>query len=285
MNFVEWSRLQLALREIRAHFANPRLLGSVFIVGLLLGIAGPFDTSATLPVPQRLVYWLAVAGLTYFVGFATSRIVAQLFRLSIARAWLRVVMVGAITGAPITLVVLGLNVITFGAHWQEAIAPLTLFIDVTLASIGIAAMAEIIAASLRPVAALPPAEETAAGAAPAQAAAPASGQAADDRRLPAILERLPLPLRGALWALVVKDHYVEVWTARGTHLVLMRLSDAIRETEGEAGLQIHRSHWVALGAVRRTLKADGKPMVELPDGRRLPISRSYLEAARRAGLA
>ena len=49
------------------------------------------------------------------------------------------------------------------------------------------------------------------------------------------------------------QNYVEVWTERGTHLVLMRLSDAIRETAGENGLQIHRSHWVALGAVKRTL--------------------------------
>jgi hypothetical protein len=269
MNFVDWSRLQLALREIRAHFTNPRLLASVTIVGLLLGIAGPFDTSSILPLAQRLAYWLAVAGLTYFVGFATSRVVLHLFGLSIRRIWLRVLVFGTITGVPITLVVLALNLIAFGANWQDAIAPLTLYIDVTLASIGIAAVAEIISASLRPVQNAP-SPGTVVGSSPAP---------------PAILERLPLPLRGQLWALVVSDHYVEVWTERGTHLVLMRLSDAIRETAGENGLQIHRSHWVALGAVKRTLKADGKPMVELPDGRRLPISRTYLEAARSAGLA
>jgi len=269
MKFVEWSRLQLALREIRAHFTNPRVFAIVSIVGLLLGIAGPFDTTSYLPLPQRIAYWLAVAGLTYFVGVATSRIVFNLFGLSIRRVWLRVLVFGTITGVPITLVVLGLNMIAFGARWHDAIAPLVLYVDVTLASMGVAAVAEIISASVRQVPTAPPPE----------AASPAT------LAPPAILERLPLPLRGRLWALVVSDHYVEVWTERGTHLILMRLSDAIRETAGEPGLQIHRSHWVALAAVTRTLKSDGKPMVELPNGRRLPISRSYLDAARAAGLA
>lgn len=269
MNFVEWSRLQLALREIRAHFTNPRLLLSLAIIGLLLGIAGPFGTSTVLPMAQRLTYWVAVAGLTYLVGYATSRLVLHLFGLAIRRTWLRVLVFGTITGLPITLVVLGLNVIAFGARWQEAIAPFTLYVDVTLASIGIAAVAEIISASVRPV----------------QTAPPVAAETPTSPQPPALLERLPLPLRGRLWALVVSDHYVEVWTERGTHLVLMRLSDAIKETTGEPGLRIHRSHWVALGAVARTLKSDGKPMVELPDGRRLPISRSYLDAARSAGLA
>lgn len=101
---------------------------------------------------------------------------------------------------------------------------------------------------------------------------------------PALLERLPLPQRGPLLSLSVADHYVEVTTEKGRSLLLIRLSDAIREAHPTVGLQIHRSHWVALDAVARTIRVDGKLLVELKDGRRLPISRSYADPARAAGL-
>lgn len=73
-------------------------------------------------------------------------------------------------------------------------------------------------------------------------------------------------------------------TDKGSGLLLMRLSDAICETAGVDGVQIHRSHWVALAAVQRVVRADGKPFAELASGRRLPISRGYMAAAKAAGL-
>ena len=60
---------------------------------------------------------------------------------------------------------------------------------------------------------------------------------------------MPLPQRGGLLALSVEDHYVDIVTDKGKTLVLMRLADAMKETGSVAGLQIHRSHWVARGAV------------------------------------
>ena len=101
---------------------------------------------------------------------------------------------------------------------------------------------------------------------------------------PAILDRLPLPQRGRLIHLAVNDHYVDVATSKGTTLVLLRLSDAIRETAPVPGLQVHRSRWVALDAIRKTARQAGKPVLELENGTTVPISRSYLPAARAAGL-
>ena len=93
-----------------------------------------------------------------------------------------------------------------------------------------------------------------------------------------------MPQRGTLVSLSVTDHYVEVATSKGRALVLIRLSDAIKETSPTAGLRIHRSHWVALEAVVRVLRLDGRLVVELKDGRRLPVSRSYAGDLRAAGL-
>src|SRR5690606_17132350 len=70
---------------------------------------------------------------------------------------------------------------------------------------------------------------------------------------PAVLNRLPHHLRGRLIYMSMQDHYVDVHTDRGNALVLMRLGDAIAETGATPGLQIHRSHWVALDAVRASM--------------------------------
>jgi len=64
----------------------------------------------------------------------------------------------------------------------------------------------------------------------------------------------------------------------------MRLADAMRETGAIPGLQIHRSHWVARDAVVRTHRADGKLLLELSNGMRLPVSRGFLPQVREAGL-
>ncbi|RYE08124.1 MAG: LytTR family transcriptional regulator [Hyphomicrobiales bacterium] len=50
------------------------------------------------------------------------------------------------------------------------------------------------------------------------------------------------------------------------------------------GLQIHRSHWVARDAVVKAVRAEGKLLVELSNGMRLPVSRGFAAKAKAAGL-
>jgi DNA-binding LytR/AlgR family response regulator len=76
------------------------------------------------------------------------------------------------------------------------------------------------------------------------------------------------------------DHYVEIHTDKGKSLILMRLSDAIAETEGVDGVRIHRSHWVAKQAISAVRRVDGRVVVQLATGDMLPVSRSYLAAVR-----
>ena len=101
---------------------------------------------------------------------------------------------------------------------------------------------------------------------------------------PALLDRLPFDKRGPLLALSVSDHYVEVRTSKGHELLLMRLSDAIRETAPEPGLQIHRSHWVAKSAVQSARRDGARAFLTLIDGTEVPASRTYLPALKEAGL-
>lgn len=82
----------------------------------------------------------------------------------------------------------------------------------------------------------------------------------------------------------VQDHYVEVTTSIGKSLLLMRLSDAIRETGDVAGLQVHRSHWVATAQVIKAKRDGDKAILTLSDGRTLPASRSRIKDLKAAGI-
>jgi hypothetical protein len=245
------------MREMRTHFTDPRVLGALAVVSLLIGFVGPFGTFEILGTAARPAYWAAIVVATYAVGYAVSILLFEPLRRAVPNRLARILVLAAVQGPPIALAVYLINALAFGASMFEL--PM-LVVYCTLISLGIVLLSDIaLAWQPRPV-------------------APAATQT------PAILDRVPLPQRGALQALVVTDHYVEVLTDRGGALLLLRLGDAIRETTGVPGVQIHRSHWVALAAVERVVRSDGKVFVELKGGRRLPISRGYLAAARDAGL-
>lgn len=258
---MDGSPLHSALREIRQHFSDLRVLGGMAIVSLLLGFSGPFGTFAALETPERLLYWTVTLVATYGTGSVIGRIVRHTVRDRALQPALQVLIAGLVAGVPATTAVVLVNLATFGLDVGWRIIDLfSLWLNVTLITMGVMIISILVDRSASDPAAISP------------------------DTTPVLLDRVPLPQRGPLLSLSVADHYVEVTTAKGRALLLMRLSDAIKETRPTAGLQIHRSHWVALDAVARTLRIGGKLMVELRDGRRLPVSRSYARDIRDAGL-
>lgn len=110
-----------------------------------------------------------------------------------------------------------------------------------------------------------------------------SAEKALTRPAPRLLYRLEPDLRAPLIRLAVNDHYVDVVTEAGQTSLLIRLADAIAETEGAPGLQVHRSHWVAREAVRAMRKAKGRVFLEMSDGEEVPVSRTYQPRVEAAG--
>ncbi|WP_281279575.1 LytTR family DNA-binding domain-containing protein [Pararhodobacter zhoushanensis] len=98
------------------------------------------------------------------------------------------------------------------------------------------------------------------------------------------MARLRLDKRFRLISLSIQDHSVEAVTLRGRDLRLMRLSDAIAETGGDGGSQVHRSHWVALDQGRAERREGTRGLLTLSDGHEIPVSRTYAAAAKAAGL-
>lgn len=98
---------------------------------------------------------------------------------------------------------------------------------------------------------------------------------------PPLLDRLPPQFREAtLFALKSEDHYVRVFTDKGSHLLLMRLSDAEDLAQPTPGAKPHRSWWVTEAGVTSITRQDGKPLIRLKSGEDVPISRSGAKTLR-----
>lgn len=117
--------------------------------------------------------------------------------------------------------------------------------------------------------------------APTQAHSLATSQAPAQRaalspnapRLADLLPNLPPALGDDILSMSAQDHYVEVVTTNGSHLLNGRLSDCVEALGPERGVQCHRSHWVARCQVR-DIQRDGSAYVcVLSDGRQIPVSR------------
>lgn len=261
--------LRLALRELQRLLGSPVFWALLAVIALVLGLSGPFGTYQSMSLPPRLAYWALIVVTTGLAGWLTGTWVVLAFELRNWPFWAEAVAAGALVGLAVSLIVHGINAAFLGTplwSFQALIgqAPATPLI-------GLAVTAAIVWTSRR--AALP----FLAPPAPAPEAPPGPPAAR-------LLARLPLEKRGALVSLSVQDHYTEVTTSAGRALVLLRLSDAISEAEGVPGLQVHRSHWVALAAVARVRRDGARAVLTLKDGREVPVSRTYLPDAKRAGL-
>lgn len=246
---------QLALRETRAYLARGRVLIGLVAVTLILSVSGPFGTSDSLGLLARGGYWAVVVVLTFSAGVLADRLCEQWIETSRLRSVLSIL----ITGALVTLIVLALNAVVFGRSPLDLASRWLLIVQILFVALVVATALYAMAAG-------------GAGGAD-QASAP-----------PPLLDRLPLDKRGALVSISVQDHYVEVVTTRGRALVLMRLTDAMREAGDGAGLRVHRSHWIATDQVQAARREGERAILTMTGGHEIPVSRTYLPAIRDAGL-
>lgn len=87
--------------------------------------------------------------------------------------------------------------------------------------------------------------------------------------------RVPRRLGRDIVALSAELHYLRVFTAKGETLVLFPFGRAVKALEAENGMQVHRSHWIALPHVDEVTSKDGKIICNMINGPSVPVSRSY----------
>jgi len=89
---------------------------------------------------------------------------------------------------------------------------------------------------------------------------------------------IPADKLGPLISLSAQDRYVEITTQNGVHLERMTIKRAVELVAECAGIQVHRSHWVAFEAVLDLEKTGERYAVLLRNGRKLPVGKSKVQA-------
>lgn len=226
-------------------------------ISLLLSILGVYGTGL-LPMHQRLFFWSTTVATGALSGYLIGPLIWY-GRLSNLPGPLKILAIGVIVSVPVTLVLFLLS------EWPSSFAQLILqFGYVLLISLIIS-----------------------------------TGMYASDRlkRMNAISEtpspdpvkkflyRLPVKYHSAeLHALSAEDHYLRVHTSLGEELILLRLSDAIKELSEANGLQVHRSWWVSKAGVGETKRQKDRLFLILHSGTEVPVSRAYRRVVKAAGL-
>lgn len=97
-----------------------------------------------------------------------------------------------------------------------------------------------------------------------------------------LINELPLEKRGRLICLQMDDHYLNIVTDKGQHLLLIRFKDALLKLENYDGFQTHRSWWVSREAVTASKKEGRKLILIMENGLEVPVSQTYLANAKAA---
>ena len=249
--------MQLAMREWR-QMGKWRGPISAVAIGALLGVTGPFGSQTALAPAVRYSFWMAIALIGYGAAAAAERVLSS--AAPGRRTAARIIAVAVASAVPMTF---------FVAWAMGVVRPGRTFSPVQLLGLlpYVALVQLLIARVIFPddqVAVASPPEQP--GAAP--------------QFPPEFLSKLPVDLRRDILALEAEDHYLRVHSLHGSALILMRLADAAAIIDPRLGLRVHRSWWVAKDGVRALERTPGRAIARLVDDKAVPISRTYLPAAR-----
>lgn len=240
--------------------------------GALLGVLGPFGSYLGISLPVRVLHYSANMAVIGAMAVAANALAARYLYRGPVPLW------GSLVIAPVIAPPGALVVMAHLRLFAPQVLPHITFGELCFQTAVINLLVSLV---VRAVRALMRARHQVSE---PMAAAPLPAVAEDPRSDDIIREKLPLPLRRApILALSAEDHYLRVHTDRGQALILMSLSQAIDALGEDAGLRIHRSHWVARNAVIDSARKDGGLAVTLANGLTLPASRSgrrLLEDAR-----
>lgn len=258
-------------------------LAAMTLIGVFLAIIGPFGSIAA-PLPERLVTWTGFAWLGYACYRPMQSIAIWGERVLALPRWgvlAAAVLVGTV---PMTFAVLAVNGLPSGElRWPSfevlagtyfsvlviggAVTVLFNLVQGRGANAGAGAQVASPAAASEPepISPQPP------------ALAPSPALAANP-----LLDQLPAEIGSDIIALEMEDHYVRVHTALGSALVLMRMRDAVALLGDLEGMQVHRSWWVARGAVEDVLREGRNVRLSLARGIEAPVARANITALRDA---
>jgi DNA-binding LytR/AlgR family response regulator len=238
---------------------------AAIVVGLLLGLAGPFGSYPAYPTATRYAFWLGLTAAGVVAAVAAD---AVLPATRLGAGAIRIGTLALVSAVPMTFVV---------AWTMSLVQPGRVFAPQQLPAL----FACVAAVQLLIVYAATPAGPTADDPeAPGRAPALPDEEAIPAAFPSALLSRLPPGIGSDILALETEDHYLRVHAAGGSALILMRMADAVALLDPRLGAQVHRRWWVAEAAVAGVRTEGQKLSLCLVDNSLVPVGRTFSAAAR-----
>ena len=251
------------------------LLGFM-ITSVVLTVLGPFGTWTDLALADRFVFWTTTVGVNWFVALVVFNVAIEVFESRNRPMWAACLLSSLIAALPGTVTVWLAAAVYLDYRPTNISGTAVLYAQVLVLHLFVGSLAAYsIRRSLR---------KPHGGAGPPSVGGAADTAASQAPPEAALLARLSAGTRADILHLRMQDHYVEVHTAAGMEMLLLRFRDAMHEVEGVDGQQVHRSHWVARAAVARVERRRGGAVVlHLVNGSEVPVSRSFAPTLREKG--
>ncbi len=247
-------------------------LAVMTVIGVVLAVVGPLG-SFDAPFWLRLVYWLGLAWAGYAcyrpIGGLVTRLGANL-DLPEWSLWLLACLIATV---PMTVVVWLVEALPPPLEVPSAERWITTYGYVL-------AIGAVVTMVFYLVQSKPAAAPEVTAAPPVPLPVPGLVEVPSQPRL---FDRLPPALGTDLVALEMEDHYLRVHTVLGSDLILLRMRDAVAELDGLDGAQVHRSWWVARGAVERVERDGRNVRLVLSQGLVAPVARNMVPVLKTAG--
>jgi hypothetical protein len=244
---------------------------AVLGIAVVMAVTGPFGSYEYMRIGSRLIFFGAIGLVTWGAVVALSALFGQIEPINRWRLTIRMAVVGLLASIPSTFAVIVLH------SWLVRPLPLSalpyIFPQNAFLTVAITVVFGLFIEQRRHELADVERERVASL---SQDNVPAAAA-------PDFFRRIPPALGHDLLALEMEDHYLRIHTAVGSDLILLRLRDAMTELGPARGRQVHRSWWVAEGALASAERDNGKSMLVLRNGLRVPVSKTFRDQVKEAG--
>lgn len=258
------------MRESPYFKSIPHQLPWVLGLAVVMAVTGPFGSYGSAGLLTRLVYFVAIGVLIWLQVLACAALLASFEATGRWPIIARMALAGVLASVPGTLEIIVLH--SWLVRPTPFVAALEIFPQTAFLTVVISVLVGLFI------------EQRLHAAADSERARVASVPAPDaSGATPDFFRRVPPALGRDLLALEMEDHYLRIHTGAGSDLILLRLRDALAELGPSRGRQVHRSWWVAEGAIASVERDARRPVLVLRNGLRVPVSKTFRDQVKEAG--
>lgn len=225
----------------------------VFILGIALGIFGPYGTYESVPIFDRLAFWTLIILIPWALWESLITAARKFLPSELGERKLMALLMpafavaGSLFATSFIALTLGLAQQSFASAWTGSLVSWLLFSFLIVLPLALIA----------------------------DALSRQAQRTGGENLLGFFSTKLPKTLQGSdLIALQSEGHYLRVFTSAGDDLILMSMDDAMSALSAYPGIRTHRSWWIAVDQIEPDFEATGAfTQIVTISGLQVPVSR------------